>query len=142
MPNVGKNYADEIAQMKRTKAKYGLSIHDIYIRCEAYCAEHKDEGLSVAGERTIAKFFAPGSEDDTFTYKTIQPVIAVLSDMDKGNVDYNQNDAALYYEQVKMLTLAVEQKNTQISELEKKLDFFQTQYERTMKIIESLTSKQ
>lgn len=139
MPNIGKNYATEIAQMKRTKEKYGLSVHDIFLRCEAYCAERDD--MTATSERTIAKIFAQHSEDSTFSYKTIQPIIAVLSDMDKETV-YQSSDAALYYEQVQTLTLAVEQKNAQISDLERKVEFFRTQYERAMKIIEALTSKQ
>lgn len=140
MPNVGKNYADEIAQMKRTKAKYGLSIHDIFLRCEAYCAGRDD--MTATGERTIAKIFAPNSENGTFSYKTIQPVIAVLTDMDKNADGYHPEEATLYYEQLQMLTLAVEQKSAQISDLERKVEFFRTQYERAMKIIEALTSKQ
>ena len=139
MPNVGRTYPDEIAQLKRTKQKYGLSNADIESRCAEYCRLHKD--LTPVGISTIAKIFAQGSESATFTYKSIQPVIAVLSDMDK-ETKYSEKDAALYYEQVQTLTLAVEEKNKQIADLEKKTEFFKAQYERAMKIIEALTSKQ
>lgn len=138
MPNVGKNYPDEIAQLKRTKAKYGLSNADIEVRCAAYCMQHPD--LTPASPSTIAKIFAAGSESATFTYKTIQPIIAVLSDMDK-DTSYQADDAALYFEQVQTLTLAVEEKNKQIADLEKKVAFFRSQYERAMSIIEALTKK-
>lgn len=92
-----------------------------------------------------------------------------MSSYHEQQAGYNPEDSEIIYEQAELLRLIVSQKNARISELEKiaseselkvsqqaekifdleaenadlktRKEFFKTEYERAMRIVESLTSK-
>ena len=116
MPNIGKKYPNEITQMKRIKDLFGWSNSDISNKCVEFCNERPE--YSPPSPRTIDKVFAVGSEEATFQYPTIKPLVAMSSYYGE-QAGYNPDDSEITYEQAQLLRLIVDRKNARISELEK-----------------------
>lgn len=146
MSNYGRPYPKEIAQMKRIKVKYGLSNSEIHERCTEYCKNRPH--LVSPSARTVDSVFAEGSEEKSFAYRTIQPIVAVLSDMDKEQNEYSGDLAQLNFEQAELLRMIVAEKNSRIEELEAEVldlterkDYLKAEHDRAMRIIEQLTKR-